>query len=99
SPPELSPAELVLEAVRRTISDAHEVHPVPDEWGDRHVLLFCRHVIEGKRRWDFEVEVMVDHAQHAVIADARVIRPDDRLDVDDWTTPPPAAPSLPVGLL
>lgn len=95
--PELSQDERVIEAVRRTISHPHEVHPMPDRWEDRQHVVFYRHVTEGRRRWDFEVEVAVDEGQHAVIADARVTRPEERLPDDDWATPPPAMP-LPVGL-
>src|SRR5215203_5261994 len=72
--PGLSQSQRVIEAVRRTISHAHEVHPMADEWGDGHVLMFYRHVTEGPRRWDFEVEVAVDPTRKAVIADARVTR-------------------------
>src|SRR5262247_54491 len=98
--PGLSEAQRVIEVVRRTISHPHEVHPIPDQWGDGHVLLFCRHVTEGERRWDFEVEVMVDQAQKAVIADARVTRPEGQFTEEDWRTPPPhPSPALPIGLL
>ncbi len=99
----LSEAQRAIEAVRRTICQAHEVHPIPDQWGDGCLLVFYRHVTEGPRRWDFEVEVMVDQAHKAVIADARVTRPpDDQLDDDDaaWGTPPLGlAPALPIGLI
>jgi hypothetical protein len=94
----LSEDQRAIEAVRRTICQAHEVHPIPDQWGDGCLLVFYRHVTEGQRRWDFEVEVMVDQAYKAVIADARVTRPEDRFDHADWRTPPPS-PALPVGLL
>lgn len=96
--PDVSDAQRVIEVVRRTISHSHEVHPVPDQWSDGHLLVFYRHVTEGRRRWDFEVEVMVDPSHKAVIADARVTRPEDRLDDDDWTTPLPP-PALPVGMI
>ena len=97
--PGLSDAQRVIEAVRRTIADPHEVHPMPDQWGEGYVLVFCRHVIEGLRRWEFEVEVAIDPERHAVIADARVTRPEEGFDDSDWTTPPPSAPpELPVGL-
>jgi hypothetical protein len=94
----LSEDQRALEAVRRTICQAHEVHPIPDQWGDGCLLVFYRHVTEGQRRWDFEVEVMVDQAYKAVIADARVTRPEDPFDDADWRTPPPP-PGLPIGLL
>jgi len=98
--PGLSETQRVLEAVRRTIAYAHEVHPIPDQWGEGYILVFCRHVIEGVRRWDFEVEVAIDSDQrHAVIADARVTRPDEGFEDSDWTTPAPAAPALPMGLV
>ncbi len=59
-----------------------------------------RHVIEGVRRWDFEVEVAIDSDQrHAVIADARATRPDEGFEDSDWTTPAPAALALPMGLV
>jgi hypothetical protein len=95
--PGLSQAQRVIEAVRRTIRQAQEVHPMPDQWGEGHVVVFCRHVTEGERRWDFEVEVAVDRAHHAVIADARVTRPDEHFPDDDWKTPAPA--TLRVGLI
>ena len=101
--PGLSDTQRVLEAVRRTIAHSHEVHPIPDQWGEGYVLVFCRHVTEGLRRWDFEVEVAVDPQQrHAVIADARVTRPDEgsAFEDNDWSTPPYATiPELPVGLV
>jgi hypothetical protein len=92
--PGLSEAQCVLEAVRRTICQPHEVHPMRDQWNDGHVVVFRRHVTEGQRRWDFEVEVAVDPESRAVIADARVTRPEERFDDDDWMTPLPTA--LPV---
>lgn len=95
--PWLSQAQRVIDAVQRTISQAHEVHPMPDQWGEGHVVVFCRHVMEGARRWDFEVEVAVDPEHHAVIADARVTRPDEQFPEDDWKTPPPA--TLRLGLV
>ena len=93
----LSEAQCVIAAVRRTICQAQEVHPMPDQWGEGHVVVFCRHVIEGEQRWDFEVEVAVDRSHHAVIADARLTRPEDQFPDDDWKTPLPA--TLPIGLL
>jgi hypothetical protein len=98
--PGLSDAQRVIEVVRRTIADPHEVHPMPDQWGEGHVVVFCRHVTEGPRRWEFEVEVAVDPAQRAVIADARVTHPEEAFQDSDWMTPPPVGPSvLPVGLI
>jgi cysteine-rich CPCC protein len=100
SVPGLSAAQCVIEAVRRTISEPHEVHPMPDQFGEGHVLVFCRHVTEGPRRWEFEVEVAVDPERRAVIADARVTRPEEGFEDSDWTTPPPVGPAvLPVGLV
>jgi Cysteine-rich CPCC len=96
APPGLSEAQRVIEAVRRTISQADEVHPMPDRWGEGHIVVFCRQVTEGDRRWDIEVEVAVDRSQHAVIADARVTHSDELPD-DDWKTPTRA--SFPVGLI
>jgi hypothetical protein len=97
--PGLSDTQRVLEAVRRTIADAEEVHPIPDQWGEGHVLVFCRYVTQGLRRWSLEVEVAVDHEQHAVIADARVTCPDE-LEETDWAAPTPVPmPVLPVGLI
>lgn len=98
SVPGLSEAQAAIEAVRRTIAHSHEVHPVRDQWGDGYVFVFYRHVTEGPRRWDFEVEVMVDQAYRAVIADARVTRPEEHFYEDDWRTPLPS-PMLPVGLI
>jgi len=98
--PGQSETQRVLEAVRRTIADAQEVHPIPDQWGEGHVLVFCRHVTEGLRRWNFEVEVAVDPEHHAVIADARVTCPEDDLEEADWAAPTPIPmPVLPVGLI
>jgi len=98
--PGLSQAQRVLEAVRRTISEPHEVHSMPDEWGEGHLLVFCRQVIEGMRRWEFEVEVAVDPAKKAVIADARVTHPEAVFEDSDWLTPLPVGPAvLPVGLV
>jgi hypothetical protein len=101
--PGLTEAQRVIEVVRRTIIHPHEVHPMPHQWGEGHVVVFCRHVTEGERRWDFEVEVTVDQAQKAVIADARVTRPEAQFTDEDWATPPPpppsSSPSLPVGLV
>lgn len=104
SVPGLSEAQCAIEAVRRTISHSHEVHPIPVHWGDGYVFVFHRHVTEGQRRWNFEVEVMVDQACKAVIADARVTRPEDRFYDDDWRTPLPArarasSPGLPSSLV
>ena len=106
SVPGLSDVQAAIEAVRRTISHFHEVHPVPDQWGDGHVFVFHRQVTEGQRRWDFEVEVMVDQAYKAVIADARVTRPrgwprtrpEAHVYDDDWKTRTPG-PMLSVGLM
>lgn len=98
--PGLSEAQRVIEAVRRTIADAEEVHPIPDQWGEGHVIVFCRHVTEGLRRWNFEVEVAVDPEHHAVIADARVTCPEDGLEDEEWAAPTPIPmPVLPVGLI
>ena len=96
--PGLSETQRVLEAVRRTIAYSHEVHPIPDQWGDGYVFVFYRHVTEGRKRWDFEVEVMVDESHKAVIADARVTRPEEHFYDDDWRTPPPG-PALRTGLV
>lgn len=99
SAPGLTEAQRAMEVVRRTISHPHEVHPIPDQWGDGYVFVFYRHVTEGRRRWNFEVEVMIDHQAHkAVIADARVTRPEDHFYDDDWRTPP-AGQTLPIGLV
>jgi len=88
--PGLSPAQRVMEVVRRTISQAHEVHPMPDRWGEGHVVVFCRQVTEEDQQWDFTVEVAVDRSQNAVIMDARVTHPDG-LPEDDWRTPVPGS--------
>jgi len=97
--PGLSQAQRVIEAVRRTIAHPHEVHPMPDQWGEGHIVVFYRQVTEGPRRWDFEVEVAVDPTRKAVIADARVSRPEEAFEDSDWATPPPPPPRLlPVGL-
>lgn len=98
--PGLSETQQALEAVRRTISDSHEVHPIRDQWSQGTTLVFCRHVTEGPRRWDFEVEVAVDpEHRHPVIADARVTRPEEGLEDIDWATPTPLPLALPVGLV
>jgi hypothetical protein len=98
SVPGMTEAQRVMEVVRRTISHSHEVHPMPSQWDEGHVLVFCRQVIEGPRRWDFEVEVTVDAAHRAVIADARVTHPEEGFEDSDWSTPLPQ-PLLPVGLV
>jgi len=98
SVPGLSGAQAAIEAVRRTISHSHEVRPVPEQWGDGYALVFQRHVTEGRRCWSFEVEVMIDEACQAVIADARVTHPEARLHADAWRLPRPGR-RLPVGLI
>src|SRR5689334_17346641 len=56
----------VMESVRRTIAESRDVHPMPSQFGEGHVLVFCREVTEGPRRWELEVEVAVDPAHKAV---------------------------------
>jgi hypothetical protein len=81
---ELSELDRALASVRRTIRHSHRAHAMVDQRGTGHIVVFGRHVTEGDRRWDFEVQVAVDRQMNAVIADARIERPGDAdADGDD----------------
>src|SRR5688500_1559515 len=81
----LSESGIAVAVIERTIRHSHQAHAMLHQDGTGHVAIFSRHVIEGDRRWDFEVEVTIDRSERAMISDVQVVRPgdDEPDDLDD----------------
>jgi Cysteine-rich CPCC len=95
-PPGLSEAEIAFAIIRRTIRHSHRVDAGLDQYGNGSWLAFSRHVSEGDRRWDFEVDVAIDLQGQAMITDVRVVRPDDDVPDPDDPDAEPIAPRAPL---
>ncbi len=94
--PGLSEAEIAFAIIRRTIRHSHRVDGGLDQYGNGSWLVFSRHVSEGDRRWDFEVDVAIDLQGQAMITDVRVVRPDDDVPDPDDPDAEPIAPRAPL---
>jgi hypothetical protein len=80
----VSETDRALAIIRRTIQHYHRVFSGPDQYGTSSWVTFHRHVSEGDRRWDFEVDVTITNGAPPFISNVRVLRPgDDVPDPDD----------------
>jgi hypothetical protein len=107
----LSEVDRALAVIRRTIRHSHAVNHGLDQFGNGYWVCFSRHVTEGGRRWEVEVDVTVDRQHNAVISDVRMVRPgyDDEDEEDDdngadeepeaKAAEPEAPPSVPFGMV
>jgi len=80
----VSETERAIAIIRRTIAHSHRVYSGPDQYGTGSWVTFARHVSEGDRRWDFEVDVTIN-GQSEFISNVRVLRPGD--DIPDPNDP------------
>jgi cysteine-rich CPCC protein len=100
----VSEADRTLLILRKTILHSHQVHSGRDQYGQGSWVTFARHVSEGNRRWDFEVDVTAAN-NDLVISNVRVLRPgDDTPDPNDpdsiqARTPLTEADLLPHGMI
>lgn len=94
----LSTLERARESIRRTIEHHHAANDLIEPNG-HDVVVFGRHVIEGDRRWDFEVDVRITLDGIATIDDVRIVRPGEDGDSPRPTTGLSPEDLLPFGML
>ena len=90
----VSEGERTLAILRKTILHSHHVYSGRDQYGQGSWVTFARHVSEGDRRWDFEVDVTTVHNE-LVISSVRVLRPGD--DTPDPNDPDSIQARAPLG--
>ena len=79
----VSEGDRAIAIIRKTILHYHRVFSGPDQYGTSSWVTFARHVSEGDRRWDFEVDITIANGT-MFISNVRVLRPgDDVPDPDD----------------